>query len=555
MTIPAFHNLQHKDTILLLLATLLNPLLYAMKSTAGGLMPDSPAYILLGNQLIGHGNLFLAGWGHIDTGLILPPLYPALIGLFNLAIDDGIYNAQLISTLSLLLSSIPLYLLIKRSSTTIIAFFSVLIFQLNFHYFFFGTTVLAEAVFILLLLILLTLTQNYVSNREKTIAYPLIIGILTALLFFSRHIGIFYLAAFPLLLLPGLIARHKKIWVGLILFFAGFLILFTPYSIALKSQSSNGPFTQHFRMHQYIVEANDQSVKARPTNYSDIYQQRREQRHLSADGSEMLGYLVTPSSKAKGFALPTFSRYFNNLVNNLSNLVKVQGAWIVILFTLISLNSFYQAWKQQNVIRILIPICVITYLLTLSLVTGLVERYTIILFPLFTTHIMIETGLLLNSYFEGRPASLLPKLITPLLALVLIFLTPDLFTKAKTFPRLSENKTPITHCKTIIDSGAPIFSINSMGAYLLGGIYRALPNDNLDRIANYANLTGVKWMFLRQSELDTSESKYYVHARWLQGSLAPDRVSNRYKLRCKSLYGDAQVYEISNQTTPPLHSE
>lgn len=544
MKLPNLHNLKYKDFLLLALATLLNPLLYTVKVTAGGLMPDSPAYILLGDQLIDQGSLFLSGWGHIDTGLILPPLYPALIGLSNLAIDDGIYNAQLISTFALLLSSFPLYLLVKRSSTRAFAFFSVLIYQLNLHYIYFGTTVLAEAVFILLLLIVLILTQSYLRKREKPSSLPLIIGIFTALLFFSRHIGIFYLATLPLLLLPGLIALKRKTWRDLSLFFAGFLILFIPYSMNLKSQSGHGPFTQHFRMNQYVIESDELLVKEKAKNYLGIYQQRREQRHLSADSREMLGHLVAPTVKTQNFNPPTFSRFLHNLVNNLSSLIKTQGIGISTLFTIICLISFYQAWKKQSTSRILVPVTVITYLFTLSLVTGLVERYTAILFPLLTAHIMVEISLLLKKLLEGKQASLSHKLIAPLVAFILLFLTPELFIKAKTFPRLSENKTPVTHCKSLLDSGTPVFSINSMGSYLLGGIYRVLPNDNLDKIADYANYTGVKWLFLRQSALDASESEYYVYAHWLQTSSAPDALNKRYKLRCKSVYGDAQLYEI-----------
>jgi hypothetical protein len=256
----------------------------------------------------------------------------------------------------------------------------------------------------------------------------------------------------------------------------------------------------------------------------------------------MVGKLLPSTTTRHTPSLPTLSLLITHTSDNLHHALNSLGSGIVVLFALASLSGIHAMWRREDPARGVIPLTVVIYFLTLSMATGLIERYISVLFPLLATQILTEGYLRTKSIFQS-PSSLAP-LATALLTLTILALTPQLFTKSRSTPRFGEKHTPITHCKFLIEPESPIFSLNTMEPYLLGGSYRTLPNDNLHKIADYAQLTGVRWLFLRQSALDAQESEIYSNSPWLHATESPAALSPRYELRCESLHGDAQLYAI-----------
>lgn len=540
-----YRHLDYKIFFLLVLLFILNPLSYSFKITVGGLANDSLAYIFFGNELITHGKFYLSSWGHIDNALILPPLYPALIGLLNLINHDGIYNAELISSLTLLFTSIPLFFLTLRLSKPTVAFFAVLLFQFNYLTLIYGTAPLTEPIFIFMLIFLVYLTSRYLSSsRPNFLAF--IIGLFACLLFFSRQIGIFYLAVFPLIALLQLLNNPYNASRRVAVFFAGFLLLFIPYSLTIYLQTGHGPFTQTFRMHEYVVEdgalINNVITNEKETDYNTVYEQRRELRRLLPNSREMMGYVISPSSHTHEIRVPSIYGILLNLYHNFRNCMIMLGNGISFIFILACLSSLFFYFKEKKPERLLIPVTVFAYIFTLSLVTGIIGRYLMVLYPLLATHILVEGSLVSKMAFINRQR--LSWLISILLFLLLLALTPKLFTKAVRFPRLSEKNSTIEHCKSLIEPGSPIFSIHPLDPYLLGGRYLVLPNDNLEKIATYANFTGVKWLFLDMSGVHDREVALYKHSQWLQEKRLPSEVDPDYELRCATPDGLAQLYYI-----------
>ena len=68
--------------VAIVLVLVANPVfLHFGKGTVAGYWSDSVSYATLARRLFDGGKLYLDGWSHVDTGLILPPLLPLLEAL------------------------------------------------------------------------------------------------------------------------------------------------------------------------------------------------------------------------------------------------------------------------------------------------------------------------------------------------------------------------------------------------------------------------------------------------------------------------------------------
>ena len=62
-----------------------NPVVYewVFSLSIGSFFPDSPLYMMAADRL-GSGKFWVDGWGHVDQGVILLPVYPVLLHLFEM---------------------------------------------------------------------------------------------------------------------------------------------------------------------------------------------------------------------------------------------------------------------------------------------------------------------------------------------------------------------------------------------------------------------------------------------------------------------------------------
>jgi len=109
------------DMLCLGLVVLTNPVLYFFNHSPYYVPPDSVAYATLGRRFFSDFLFYLPSWGHVDSGLILPPLYPLLIALGAPFTENLLNLAEWISSASLLLAGIPLYLLVRRRAGRVVA--------------------------------------------------------------------------------------------------------------------------------------------------------------------------------------------------------------------------------------------------------------------------------------------------------------------------------------------------------------------------------------------------------------------------------------------------
>src|SRR5690349_24381324 len=190
--------------------------MYAWWQTTGGLFPDSIAYLMQARELVDHGHVYLLGYGHVDSGLILPPMYPLLVGAGTALHGDGVLVSQWLSGVCLLLATIPLFLWVERATNLWCATAATSLVQWQPMYFLYGTSTLTEGLFTLAFCAL-GYAASVLPGRERAPLSYLLAGMGAGALFLIRQLGLFMLpvlVAVPLLRqrLLGSAAAEPRPW-------------------------------------------------------------------------------------------------------------------------------------------------------------------------------------------------------------------------------------------------------------------------------------------------------------------------------------------------------
>lgn len=524
----------HLDLLLLFGLFCMNPLMWGWRLPPN-LTPDAIAYLIFAEDGISAGKLFLPSWGHVDLGLILPPLYPALISLATRLGADPIASAVNISAATMMLTSVPLFLMTRRLAGPWIAAVTVLLIQLNYYYLFFGSAIGTEALFLLLLASSLHLALLRVSTPDRKPALAFVLGIVIGITYLARQLG--------LLLLPFLAAwivfdliRHKKknpvTYVReLALLVCGWAIIVATYAITLDAQTDASPFRQTFRMHSYVVHSVDPAVfetiasfdPKQATNYVELYARRRMLRTLLPDSSEMLAFVkydgvneesddddddsvwLTPADPA------TFT---HNVLKNVDHLGDLIGFSTLILFAVALATAVAIPYADmRHAARLTLPTFLVFYLIAISALTGVIARYVIVLFPLILAFIGAELGAGLHKWRRRHSPKLLVTTLAVVAVAAILLVSPRTLVSASPWDNRSATlKIPK---RTTISSGEPAFALLPINSYLVGADYRILPNDSLKKVVRYAQLTGVHWLIVPTRPETIVDTHFYANAPWL----------------------------------------
>jgi hypothetical protein len=538
-----------------------NPALYWIYAASSRPSKDVVAYVTLSQDLLSSFALYLRSWGHVDTGLILPPLHPALIALGSLVSDDLTSLARLISRLSLVLAAFPCYWLLRPRAGWAVATVTVLALQFGSTYRTFALSGLSEPTFILVTSCTLLAISR--CGRVHRPGLALTVGVLCALAFLTRQIG---LVALPFAVVwLALVDRSHRVPSGAIgrriaWLLLGYSVLVVPYSAMLYAQTGSHPFVQSFRRGEYSVATNDPAVLAEieeiearePTNYVEIYAQRRSMFQLTPDGSEMYHYLSRdrgvgdgPASTPALLALRNLvspGTLAGNLLKNLQALGDAVGLPFMIFFCATTLSAFlvrHEEWPFWR--RGLLAAYVWSNLVAISLVSGLIPRYVTVLFPFVLLHTAGEL------YALGRILPIERRGATVLLAAFLasgIVSMPRARLSAVALGAFASNPGPKAwpqhpadalglhvsfqrqllgrdvakplKLRNRISPGEPVFALHPFDAYLVGGIYRVLPNADLERVVEYGRRTGVRWILVTVERYLKKEVALYTEAPWYE---------------------------------------
>lgn len=549
------------DLICIVILLLLNPATWYLTNGPENVFPDSAAYIAMGANILHDGLCYLPSWGHVDVGLVLPPLFPLLIGLGKLVTGDALLAARLLTTLFMLGASVLGFYFLRNMSHRAVAVCAVLLVQLNYHYLAMALTPLTEPLFIVSALTALLLWQRLLSNPDRWRLTCLLLGVAAGLAYLSRQIGLVLVAFFVVFTLAHGLAmmrdRLKDVLLRTLLVLAGAAILVLPYLALVQAQTGQLPTEQRFRMGQYEVFAPDAEVAEEvreirayeAPDYDTLYNRRRAWMKLIPDGSEMYSYVLLdeeadgPSAAIPEMRLPeqTGIRLLANF-GFLGNIIGKPIAWLFLITALLSLLGRNR--PKPFFARAVLPLLIIFYLLSISLVTGLVERYLLVLFPLVILQIFIELYAFIGMLGE-KPG--LKGLREGILAVILaggLVATPQLYHETISRPWLSKSSAPLNEFRDHTSPGDPVISVVPQFAWYVGGSFRYLPNDSLKQTVAYARETGVKWLLVTRDPSSLDEAALYANAGWfLRGR--PDQTHPellRFAARSEDGYG--YLFEI-----------
>jgi hypothetical protein len=543
----------HADLLLLVALLLLNPIIHGFRYPSN-LAPDVVSYLTLARDILSTGKLFVASSGHVDTGLIIPPLYPFLIGIANFFTDHAIRNAEWISAVCMLLVSIPMFHLVRQGANRYVAAATVLLFQLNAYNVYIASSILTEALFLLILVSAIYLASRLMETDIPKGRSLLALGILTGLLFLTRQIGVTLLVFLLLWFAVDTLGRrhigHRNMVRIMTLILAGWASVVGGYAVALYAQTGMSPFRQTFRMQQYVVHSADTSVieeihrieNVEKRNYVDVYAKRRLLWKLLPDGSEMLANVVIPDSAQTadvrdsddGLAhtilkrLGSPGKWLLDFFRNAWHLRHALGIPILILMAVSFVTPFLlpDAGRRRTT-RLAIPAFICIYTLVVSVFSALVSRYLIVLFPLALIQIVLELAVVHRWWSRRSSTARLPDAVIVLILAALLALFPKKFYEAPRRPPDNIDLASWAALSAHVSAGDAIFALLPAYPYLAGGRHRILPNDTLEKTVHYARLTGVRWILVPKHPDRIPEIRFYTNADWL---LQPERLHARTDL-------------------------
>ena len=542
-------SLNNGKSLLVFIPVLLvfNPLLITFFLDTSSTQPDTFAYIAEARNIHAHFIFNTGPWSHVDSIIILPPLYPVFIAFLHFFDISPINAALLISQLSGFLFSIFAFLYIRSFTKNFIALISVISIQLTFIYFNYFSLALTEALFVVLIMISLASLKWVTEYRNPGIFPYLLAGLLGGLVFLARELGISVIIFMTLFMLY-LDLTSKKLEIGkYIMLFTGFVILVLPFYTLRYMQTGEGPLSTSYRAGNYSVYVSDQSVldyiravkREKSEDYHDAYRKRRVLMQLLPDGSEMLRNIkvenehkaVQGTENVFG-ALKVFkllanpARYVNNFTDKVGILVSSLGTWLFLLSLLLLLFLIMDRKSTSKPVRIIIPGFLFIYLLVVSIFDTEIRRYVEILCPLVLLFIIIELYLFSKSVIKSLNLDkpfLLPVILAVFLPAMVTGGTPQLFYEKKVYKRNPELKEKLAELGNAVNH-EPVFALFPSYAHAVNGNFRILPNDSLDKIAIYANRTDVEWLLVANIPSEAEVTKLWdVAYPWLTAGLLDDQ--------------------------------
>jgi hypothetical protein len=150
------------------------------------------------------------------------------------------------------------------------------------------------------------------------------------------------------------------------------------------------------------------------------------------------------------------------------------------------------------------------YLLSISLLGDLVERYVTVLLPFVLVATAIEFSRVSRQLTRNDRIATLSTMIVMGVG---IFLMPRI-----DFDQIPDNSRkllwPQLAFRQNLEPDARVLSMHPLDAYLIGGTWMILPNDSLEQVVEYGRKTNSLWLFVARYALRDRDETYYVKASW-----------------------------------------
>lgn len=207
---------------------------------------DDGAYYarVAGNLMAGKGITFNPG----EAYLIHPPLYPLMIGLFNLLIRNLELSAHLVSIAAFSLTVIPLFLFAESAYSRNVAHWTCLLYFTNGFVLAHSNLVMADTLFVLLAMTELYLVHQSIQAKNIEPLSGILIGWIAGIAYLTRPEGlVLYLVCVLALLVLASASWTSRSRVILVSFLA-FLFFYLPYMRFVHQT------THRFQMSRGVME-------------------------------------------------------------------------------------------------------------------------------------------------------------------------------------------------------------------------------------------------------------------------------------------------------------
>jgi len=135
--------------------------------------------------------------------------------------------------------------------------------------------------------------------------------------------------------------------------------------------------------------------------------------------------------------------------------------------------------------------------------------------------------------------------MTFLLCVFIFISTPKHFTSIDFKSHTDEDTIHMKEYSRFINKNDSVFSVHQNNVYLLGGIFRVLPNDSLERISIYAEKTGVEWLYYVDSDADRYELNHYFFSDWRNQPFSLHMTHPEYvSLQCTNAEKNISLYKF-----------
>jgi hypothetical protein len=132
-----------------------------------------------------------------------------------------------------------------------------------------------------------------------------------------------------------------------------------------------------------------------------------------------------------------------------------------------------------------------TYLVCVSVVTDLRDRYVVILVSFVALQCAVEVYALASRALPRRGVA---TVVSVLLVVGGFAGMPRNFSSVQFDSNYGEWVAPYAELRRHVAAGDAVFAAAPLDALLLGASYRALPNSGLEQLVRYAHKTGVRWV-------------------------------------------------------------
>jgi 4-amino-4-deoxy-L-arabinose transferase-like glycosyltransferase len=306
---------------------------------------DAVLYGRLGKNFIETGNYVFGE--NFNYGILYPPVYPILIGLINLIMNDLFISGKLISLVSSLVTIFLFYLLGKNLHSKEAGLFAAACYSVYPHIINTSVSVISESLFFLHLSFSIYLF--ILSMRKNNFLLFVLFAIFAAITYLTRPEG------FLLIILPFLLIKKKNLQKDLLKIFIGLIVfglVACPYLLFLKN--ATGKFMLSGKSGLNIILGE----KVIGKDYEKIAWS------LNAEKNQINSYAQNTRINLIGYISKDISRFMKRYFTNMVKQIIIIAILIIpIMFPLFCFFFSKDVFKKN---RVLVVLALFTFLLFIT---------------------------------------------------------------------------------------------------------------------------------------------------------------------------------------------